>query len=337
MKKVLVIKDRKDRYKFCVSALKEEGIPHDILSYDSIDAKAALKYQKSFVIMFPPCETIEERFLYTNIISLLRSLEIKVFPNHKHLEVFENKHLFDLYFENPKFKLKSMLVTSTDSLLKAFNNYNRKIVLKSITGSGSSLVKIITNKYKLAFYNFLLFQIPSQFRLGLIPWGKKLGFKIPFFGHSARHAYMVEEFKLFEYEWRFVIQYPYFYAFKKEKDIRGYASGSKSFSFGLPPTELIEFFKIFISEYKIESGAIDIFECGKNYFVNEFQVNYGCIEKSAKYPNSQMFDYDGNPCIYIFDNHNYDGHNIDSYTLVNGEYCQNKTWNLKVKYLKNFL
>jgi glutathione synthase/RimK-type ligase-like ATP-grasp enzyme len=325
--RVAIVKNLSGKHKSYINACGDLGIECDVIDvFNSdptwMDKLKTQAYDRMFVV--PPCDSTETKLLFNDLIGLAVELGQNVYPSPGALFLYENKRLLSYQLKRHSIPApRTFEVNSKSEFNKIADFLGHHYVFKSIVGSGSSSVLIVKSKSHSRAISRKVFGFHPAIAFGLLPKKKKLGFPIPVFGRSIKHACVIQELCEFVTEWRVIIIGIYCMAFRKEKGDNGFASGSGRFRFGLPPESLINFAVKVSKILKVDSAAFDIFEKPDGeYLVNEVQCNFGCRVKSQAYPNATMFDENGKPCLLVLINNNS--------RIVYGEYAHNACHNLKV-------
>lgn len=329
VKKVLIIKGYRDLERTYINACEEIGVKYDVLDVFGestwLHKVNADDYELAFVR--PPCDTVEARYFFSDVIQILLDRNIRVYPQSSTLNYYENKRYFhyisSIYDVNTP---RSEVVHKFEDLITVADDFGLPLVIKTVVGSGSAGVKIIKNKNKLKRVGRKIFGYHPAFASGLIPSVKvKNKIKIPAFGRSAKHACLIQEKVDFKWEWRIILIGDAIFGYRKLKDENGFASGSKLYGYGLPSKELLDVASGDAKKLNFDSGALDYFELADGSFtLNEAQALFGSKPINKTYPDAQMFDEKGQPCIFLREN--------GGYKLHYGSFCQNECANLRVKH-----
>lgn len=323
--KVLIIKGFRGLENTYIKACKELNVEFDILD-PFCDSNWIYKFDFSSydrILVRPPCDTIENRFFYNDIIDFIDERGGKLYPDLKSLRYYENKRYF--YYVCLKRDIKtaqSEVVHTREDLLTISEKIGLPVVVKAIVGSGSSGVVNVESKRKLRNLGRKIFGIHSAFSLGMIP---RLSYGLPAFGRAAKHACLVQKKVNFKWEWRVIRIGSHVSCYRKLKGRDGFASGSEIFGFGLPDQSLLNQVRIDINKLHFTSGALDYFELDDGtYLLNEAQALFGAKPKDIEFPDAQMFDSSGDPCFFYFKDGTFD--------LRYGSQCQNACANLRVQH-----
>lgn len=324
--KVLIISVPGEKHQRYVKACEELGVDYEVLNVQGLDGcqipGSLSKYKKIFVV--PPCDSVENKLLYNDIAYSFSMNAGDLYPSKFSLDVYENKRLLGYVLKSFGIPApKTYSINSRESFLRLFESEKKNFVFKSVVGSGSASVYIVSNMRQAKKLCSKVFGIHPALSWGLMPKKKKFGIQLPLLGRAVRHNFIVQEYVEFLAEWRVILIGKYCMAYKKEKGKDGLASGSGAFSFCLPSDSLIDFVVDVSQRLEIDSAAFDVFEMrGGEFLVNEVQCNFACRVKNEAYPNATMFDEDGNPCMLVIEG--------GEKRIAYGEYAHNACHNLKV-------
>ncbi|ENK2311887.1 hypothetical protein AB3B00_004216 [Vibrio alginolyticus] len=331
--KIAIIKGYRSLEKMYVESCKSLGLNFDIIDVFE-DHDWTNKIQENgydIALVRPPCDCVETRMFFNDIIDFIDKAGIRVYPNKDSFKMYENKRNMAYEFIASKVKHPITRVChDKDNFISTCLTMGFPLVAKSVVGSGSAGVIIIKNIKEAHKIARKIFGIHPALALGVIPKvNYRYNLKIPAFGRVSKHAIVLQKFIEFKWEWRIILIGNTISAYKKLKDKKGFASGSKSYGFGLPPKDLIETAIDDAKKLNFTSGALDYFESEKgDYYLNEAQCVFGSKPIIENFPDAQMFDDDGQPCIYTFT----DDGNLN---IVYGSFCEYECSTLRVRHALN--
>lgn len=126
-----------------------------------------------------------------------------------------------------------------------------------------------------------------------------------------------QEYIEHNFEWRVVRIGDNYFAHKKLK-IGEKASGTTKKGYDNPPLGLLDFVKMITDKHNFYSQAIDLFESGKGFLVNEMQCIFGQSD-----PFQMLVD--GRQGRYLFKD--------NKWIFEEGDYCSNECFNLRVDWI----
>lgn len=222
------------------------------------------------------------------------TLNYKIFPFPLEIFLYENKRFLASWLKANHIPHPDTFVSyHFDEALKFIKSAVYPLVAKTNIGASGSGVKIIRsvsegekylkavfsgkgapqrtgpNTEKGAFINRGLHYIfhPADIR-------KKLDIYRVKAANPQKGFVIFQEYIPHEYEWRAVRIGDSFFAHKKQKQ-GDKASGSLLKIYDDPPFELFDFVREITDKYNLYSQAVDIFESGRGYLVNEMQCIFG--------------------------------------------------------------
>lgn len=263
-------------------------------------------------------------------------MNYKIFPSPMEIFIYENKRFLYSWLKanNIPHPKTEIFYTSMEAL-----NYIRSTVFpfvaKTNIGASGSGVKVIRCVSEANNYIEKTFRGrgapqrtgPNREKGGFVKRGlyyiihpseiiKKLNIYKTKAKNRQKGFVIFQEFIPHDFEWRVVrIGYSFF---AHKKLISGdKASGSLLKNYDNPPFELLDFVKKITDEHDMFSQAVDIFESGNGYQVNEMQCIFG---QSDPY---QML-VDGKPGRYLWLN--------NRWIFEAGDFAKNECYNLRLEF-----
>ena len=245
-------------------------------------------------LLKPSGRTELYRALYQERVDIIvNDLGIEVFPSFDELRIYENKKFFAYWAQaNAIPHPQTWVFYSRKEADEYAVNAVLPLVAKKNIGASGKGVKIIRTTAELLSY------IHSAFNEGIVSQtgprlekGKLLSRLLQKLTHPRElanrlHAYktvaadrqkgylILQEFVPHDFEWRVVRIGDSLFAHKKLKT-GDKASGTLLKDYGNPPLKLLDFVYDHTGRFSFHSVAVDLFECGNSYLVNEIQCIFG--------------------------------------------------------------
>jgi glutathione synthase/RimK-type ligase-like ATP-grasp enzyme len=276
--------------------------------------------------------------LYDERIYILeRVLGYHVFPSAEEIFFYENKRFLASWLKANQIPHPATDVFYfQDEAFDAIGKSTFPLVAKTNIGASGSGVTILKTKAEAIQYVKNVFSGkgatqrtgPNLEKGGIIKRGlyyvfhpAKIKNKLRIYrlrSESIQKGFVIlQEFIPHHFEWRVVRIGDSFFAHKKM--VKGEkASGSLIKGYDNPPLSLFDFVKHITNKHKLYSQAVDIFETGQGYLVNEMQCIFG---QSDPY---QML-VDGKPGRYLFLN--------ESWVFEEGDFNQLESYKLRIEHL----
>ncbi len=286
----------------------------------------------------PPGLTALFKQLYDERIYILgKVLNYEIFPSPEEIFIYENKRLLSFWCKANGIPHPSTHVFYSREEAESFiNTSNIPLVAKTNIGASGSGVKILHDIKEITIYIQKSFSQrgapkrigPNLDKGGLLKRGfhyvfhptdipKKLSiYKSKCLDRQAGFV-ILQEYIPHSFEWRVVRIGDSFFAHKKLK-LGEKASGSLKKGYDKPPLALLDFVKNITDRHQFFSQAIDIFETGQGYLVNEMQCIFGQSESYQMLVN-------GKPGRYRF---------IEGkWTFEEGDFARNQCYDLRIEFL----
>jgi glutathione synthase/RimK-type ligase-like ATP-grasp enzyme len=216
-----------------------------------------------------------------------------IYPTFTEVLIYENKKYLSDWLSLNKIPSPKTWVFYTLSELKDFSNqFEFPIVAKTNIGASGKGVQIIRSKEALIQYGLRAFNSgitskrgPSLFKGNFFKKIKKV-FTIRNFVSIRMKEYrqsfqeiqkgfiILQEYIEHDFEWRCVRIGDAFFAHKKLRKGEK-SSGTLLKEYSAPPEALLEFLYGLTETYSLHSVAVDLFESGDQYLVNEIQCYFG--------------------------------------------------------------
>ncbi len=221
-------------------------------------------------------------------------LGYKIFPSPLEIFIYENKRFLSFWLKanNIPYPRTDVFYNQKDAI-EFINVQNFPIVGKvNIGGSGGGVSILKTMKSALDYINrtFSGKGAPRRFgpnisKGGLFKRGfhylayprdisEKLNLYKTISSHPQTDFVIFQEYIPHDFEWRVVRIGDSFFAHKKLK-VSEKASGSLLKGYANPPFPLLDFVKKITDKHHFYSQAVDIFESGRGFLVNEMQCIFG--------------------------------------------------------------
>ena len=280
--------------------------------------------------------------LYDERIFILENiLGYYVFPTAREIFIYENKRFLSFWLRANKIPHPVTNVFYDKDEAKEFlDSVKYPIVGKVNIGASGSGVEILRSRIAATKYLQNTFSDkgakqrigPDLNKAGIIKRGfhyvvnptdikRKLAKYKKLASNVQRDFVIFQEFVEHSFEWRVVRIGDSFFAHKKLV-LGDKASGSLLKEYDNPPLELLDFVKGITDEHHLFSQAVDIFESGNKFLVNEMQCIFGQSD------NYQML-VDGKQGRYRFIN--------AKWIFEEGDFCKNACYNLRIETVLNKL
>lgn len=248
-----------------------------------------------YLLSKPGAFTSSFKQLYDERIYILgHVLNYQVFPSPIEIFIYENKRFLSYWLQANKIQHPATDVYYTrEEALSSISNRTFPVVAKTNIGASGRGVVVVKSAKEAERYINNIFSGkgavrsvgPNMQKGGLIMRGiklllnpqkliKKLSFYRSLSNDVQKDFVIFQEFIPHEYEWRVVRIGESFFAHKKLK-LGEKASGSLLKNYDNPPLSLFSFVKEITDKHQLFSQAVDIFQVGDDYFVNEMQCIFG--------------------------------------------------------------
>lgn len=314
--------------------------------YDIIDLttddwlKLINKKRYDLFLLKPPGKTDLFKRLYDERVLLISQFHATpIYPSLNEILIYENKkYLRDwLMINNLPHPKTNVFFNKDEALGFLKSNGSYPIVAKTNIGASGNGVRIIksfdeANEYVFkAFTTGITPKIGPKLNKGSLTKKILKAFKVKGFLrqrlkdyktthlNSQYHFVLFQEYIKHEWEWRCVRIGDSYFAHKKI--VKGeMASGTLIKGYGPVPLKLLDFIKKISEDKKLSSVAIDVFENGEDYYINEIQCFFG---QSDSY---QML-IDGKPGRYIYAN--------NGWNFEEGLFNTNESYDLRLEHAIN--
>ena len=312
---------------FYIKACEDLGIEYEVVDIISTNwLENILNSNCDGFLCRPPSKFQERKSMFDEKLYIVDNiLQKPIYPSYDELLIYENKRMISYWLELNKFPHpKTDVFYQKKEYLDFVENKARfPLVVKSNIGSASKGVSIIHSKHQaksLANKYFGLINPKLVKGHTSIKTGKLI--RLTSYGSREKHFIIVQEFVKVKWEWRLTkIGDSYF---GHQKLLKGYfASGAGLKGWQKPPDELLFLLKDICDRGKFLSMTADVLETEDGrYLVNEL------IPYVAQKLDHQML-IDGKPGRFIFKD--------KSFVFEEGEFNQNKSYNLRVKHFVEIL
>ena len=322
-----------------IKACEEKKVNYQLVNLtenDSLEKIASMKFD--YLLAKPSCRTAKFKRIYDERISILnRTLGNRIYPSPQEIFIYENKIVLSKWLSENKIPHPNTNVFFNKSEAITFcKQSNYPIVAKLSIGASGRGVQILKTQTEASNYIDSVFSgkgvrqsVGPNLEKGNIlkrvinnvlnPIGviKKIKKYSDIYGDKQTDFVLFQEFIPHDFEWRVVRIGNSFFAHKKIVKNKK-ASGSLIKGYENPPLELFNFVKRITDEHQMFSQAVDIFEQGSNYLVNEMQCIFG---QSDSY---QML-VNGKKGRYIYSN--------DNWVFEEGDFNKNECYNLRLDWV----
>ena len=299
-----------------------QGVGHDIL------------------LAKPGALSAQHKQLYDERIYILSRLsDSLIFPSPAEIYIYENKRLLSYWLKANGIPHPATHIFYDIKEADAYaGTCILPIVAKTSTGASGSGVKILKSRKEIHKYISRTFRGKGSPQRSGPNLGKgsvmERGFhyishpsdimkKLSLYRMRAdgrqRGLVIFQEFVPHEYEWRAVRIGNSFFAHKKIK-IRDKASGTLLKNYDNPPTELLDFVRQITDKHGFYSQAIDVFDSGRGYLVNEMQCIFGQSDPFQMKVN-------GVPGRYIYTD--------NKWVFEPGDWAKNMCYDLRLGFIIN--
>jgi glutathione synthase/RimK-type ligase-like ATP-grasp enzyme len=248
-----------------------------------------------YLLSKPGAFTSALKQLYDERIYILGNiLNYKIYPRENEVFIYENKRFLSYFLKaNSINHPKTNVYYFKNEALNDLQYLKFPIVAKTNIGASGRGVVVLKTEDDAKIYIQNVFSGkgatkstgPNFSKGGILKRGsyyilnpskilKKLDFYKSINNDVQKDFLIFQEYIPHEFEWRVVRIGDSFFAHKKLK-LGEKASGSLLKNYDTPPTELFDFVKKITDTHKFFSQAIDIFQVGELFFVNEMQCIFG--------------------------------------------------------------
>ncbi|HQH49993.1 MAG TPA: hypothetical protein PLA08_01145 [Candidatus Cloacimonadota bacterium] len=277
-------------------------------------------FRPSLCLLKPSGKTELFRTLYQERVDVIvHALNLPVFPSYIEIKIYENKKFFAYWAvaENVPHPQTWVFYNPMEAL--EFSRYTRlPIVGKKNIGASGKGVKIIRSGADLERYIRIAFTEGIASRTGpRLEKGRLLARLVRKLSHPRELAnrlstykaiagdrqkgYLIlQEFINHDFEWRVVRIGDSFFAHKKLKD-GDKASGTLLKDYGNPPLELLDFVYDLTETHDFHSVAVDLFEHGSSYLVNEIQCIFGQSDPFQMMVDGRIGRYVRKSSVWVFE------------------------------------
>jgi len=300
MKKIKVVILRNEDPYDHLPWIKACEVFKDKISYNTINLttenwlQTVQNESPDYFFLKPSGKTSIFRTLYQERVDVLvNDLNYKAFPTFKELRIYENKRFFSYWVVANKIPLPETVVFYNEKETMDFlRSKPYPVVAKLNVGASGKGIKILENNRQAEQYIINIFKkgISPQTgpRLSKGKIGKRLIQKLThpkelknrintyqeISSDKQKGFVILQEYIPHKFEWRVVRIGHSFFAHKKLISNQK-ASGSLLKNYENPPLDLFDFVKEITDHHHFFSQAVDIFETGRGYLVNEMQCIFG--------------------------------------------------------------
>jgi glutathione synthase/RimK-type ligase-like ATP-grasp enzyme len=336
MKVAILKNENPDSHIRWQTACESLGVNYEVIDMLSPKFIAKLKeISPTFCLAQPPGMVMLYKKMYDEkIYTIEKHLGIPVFPSYNEIVLHENKNALAYFLESkdiphPK---TTIFYCKTEALAFAESTDYPKVVKTSIGAAGSG-VKILHSQNSALLYINTAFNKGIARRFGP---NRKTGntkswllkaIKSPNYFFSKIKEYrsrakdlqygyvLFQEYIEHDFEWRCVKIGNSYFAYKKLK-VNDKASGSKTFDYGAPPEELLNFTHNLCKENGFNFMAVDLFYNSNGVFVNELQTVFG-------HKNPFICMVNNKTGRYILKN--------EQWVFEEGDFNENESYTLRLK------
>lgn len=338
---IVLRNEHDDDHKLWVKACDEY---HDSLEYRIVNLTTAnwfeeiQKEQFDILLAKPGGLTTVFKQLYDERIFILGLiLGYKIFPSPLEIFIYENKRVLSYWLSANKLPHPDTYVFYNRDEARIFAmNVKLPFVAKTNIGASGSGVEII--KSRLAAEKYInntfsgkgakrkvgpnltkgdYFSRLMHYALHPAEINRKLNIYRDVASDIQSGFVIFQDFIPHDYEWRVVRIGDSYFAHKKLKNGEK-ASGSLLKMYDNPPLKLLDFVKGITDKYKLYSQAIDIFESGKGYLINEMQCIFGQSDTYQMLINGKAGRYKYHNAEWIFEE---------------GDFTKNECYNLRMDFV----
>lgn len=310
-----------------ISACESFNLSYEVVNLLGSNWLEDVKKGYDLFLIRPPCTYDEHKALFDERVYFISEvLDMDVFPKFHELYIYENKRNMATWLEHLGYQYpKTDIFAEKQAALNFIDKATFPLVSKANIGAAGSAVKILKNhKAAKKLIQSVFGRFNSEFALGHIPWGKRNHIPFPRISRAQRHYVLFQQFLDITLEWRIIRIGDNFFGHQKLIGENGFASGSDLVGWVEPPRELLDMVRELTDRMNSSSMAVDILETKDGQlYINELQSIFG------SYLPSQMY-IDNVPGKFVYDLKS------DTYDFIEGEYCQNACWNLRLQhFIKN--
>ena len=269
--------------------------------------------QFNYIVVRPSVQYTPWKDMFDNRLKIINShLNNNIYPNIDLLWLWENKlRMYEWCHANDIKHIDFNIFYDFEEVKKYSHSIDYPIVFKASSGSGSSGIKIIDNRSRLLKHS------KNIFKNGYLTYRKN---KLD----REHGSIIIQKYIQNLNEWRIIRIGRYFFGF--EKVLSGeFHSGSKEFSYGMPPKSCLDYAKEISEKHKFHFTSIDFFVKDNDIFVNEIQPYFG-----------QENDRELLKINDVRGRLKYD-ENKDSWIFEAGEFCKNNLCNLRIAEINNMI
>lgn len=263
-----IVKDPFYGHEPYMAACKEIGVGYIAVDVFASDWIEQINKSKCDVFLVWPGESIQEvKRLYDDRLRfIVEHMRKKVFPDLTATWIYGSKERQSLWMDlhDVPHPLTNIFYKKDEALGYVSNLSTYPIVAKTDIGAVSSGVRVLRSSAMAAKY------IDDAFSVGIQGY-----FSDPQ-ARQWRHV-LFQEYLPGAREWRMVRVGDSFFGYVKERNEKGFASGSHKWSWQDPGVKLLDFMSDITDRAGFRSVAIDVFQMpdGK-LLVNEIQTVFGC-------------------------------------------------------------
>ena len=310
-----IIKEFWHMHRHYIAACRDLGVAYKVLDISGPDWQDVIKRSGcDAYLVYPSVQFSIWKQMYDERLRIMvKDMGKIIFPSYDELWIWESKRRMHYWLKaNDIPHPKTWVFYNRNEALDFAEKANLPIVFKSDMGSGASGVIIFRKK------KFLKKNITRCFKKGFTtgrrgPRDKEWG------------SILLQEYLPNVKEWRMIKIGNWYFGYEKLKS-GDFHSGSHTWSYSMPPSELLFFIKAVTNKNNFLSMDLDVFITSDGRFlVNELQTLFG-----MNYAR-EMCVVDNKPGRIFFDLKS------NSWQFEQGNFCKNNLCNLRVLTLLEIL
>ncbi len=304
-----IIKEFTRIHGFYIGACRELGVPYKVIDISGPDwLKVARDASCDAFLVRPPGQiTVWKQMFDERLRIMSRDLQQVLYPSYEEIWFYESKrrmHYWLAVHDVPQAQTWVFYdrVQAQDFVARA----TLPLVFKTDFGSGAMGVRILHKRDQLHRL------VNRCFRKGVVKAG----------GDRRDRQWgciLLQEYLAQVQEWRMIRIGDSYMGYQKLQK-GDYHSGSHTYEYGTPPTDLLDWVKTITDKGGFRSMALDIFVTSTGQFlVNELQTTF----KIHVQEGLPMLD--GKPGRFVYDQAG------QTWRFIEGDFCRNQLCNLRVR------
>lgn len=310
--KIGIVKEKWGLHSYYVKACIDKNISFQVIDiFDEDWFEKISDKNLEYIVIRPSVQYTPWKDAFDNKLMLLgQKSTARIYPNPKLLWLWENKlRMMEWAKLNGLKHIDFKILYSLDRLKKYSKSAKYPLIYKSSSGSGSSGVKIFKNSNQLLKFG------KSFFRKGIRTYRKQ---KL-----DIEHGSMIIQKYLDNLiEWRIIRIGRYYFGFQKLKS-GNFHSGSKNFSYGMPPRECLDYARQITDKFKFYFTSIDFFCKNGIIYLNEIQPYFG------QHKDRELLVIDNQSGRLHFDKKK------SKWNFEPGSFCKNNLCDLRLSEINN--